>query len=86
MTLTPVCGYSEETHLHTCGECGRELNYWHVVSCDNGAGVELGIECVRRLRREGRITRREALNGRYDWTLRDVRERAKAEFDARHLR
>lgn len=78
MILTPRCHYTdnpEETD-ERCARCGRLIQYTHIVIGDDGAEIPMGIECVKRFRREGQITGKEARRGRYDWGLSDVREEA----------
>ena len=77
MKLTPICYYTNDpTESDTrCSRCGRLIKYTH-IALDGETEVPLGIECVRKLRRDEEITGRLPRNGYYDWKMSDVRQDA----------
>lgn len=77
MRLTPTCYYDPEPAEHDtrCSRCGRLIMYTH-IALDGGTEIALGGECVKALRRTGEIESRLPRNGRFDWKMSDVRERA----------
>lgn len=85
MVLSPACRYDPDPPESgmTCSLCGRPVMYLHTVIMD-GSEMEIGRECVVRLRQSGAIDKRLPLRGRYDWKISAVRERARSEWIAAH--
>lgn len=86
MKLSPDCLYDPDPDESgvTCDKCGRSISYTHVVVSDIGEEIVLGVECVKILRRNGELDGKLPRNGRYDWTLSQVRARAKNDWLAAH--
>ena len=85
MKLSPVCVYDPcpDDSGMVCDNCGKAIKYAHIVVTDAGE-VRVGVECVKTLRHSGQITGKLPRHGRYDWTLAQVREAARADYQYNH--
>lgn len=77
MVLTDKCTYNPDPNEHEtrCAICGKLLQYEHVMIDDNGAEITVGVECVKKLNKEEKITKWPR-RGSYFWTLKELREQA----------
>jgi hypothetical protein len=84
MKLTPVCYYNPNNDSN-CWRCGKHIDYTHILINNEEQELSVGKCCVVRMRASGEIYSKLPRNGRYDWTLKDVRDIAKTTWYCQSL-